>query len=1268
MMKRLKSLFLSLCMLASLLPASVVCADAAFQQRQDGIVWMEAENATENNGFSEYSSNGKSNGKATKVNLSGQATGTKKSLTFNFNISQTGDYEVWALVSNPNVTHLSYPYFGIDGGETKRISNYSGYQRDSAVIYNVTLAGSSQNVYWAKFDYTFSAGDHTIQYEVTKRAMDTGGTGYILNVLDCVVIAPKSLEVKPSGITLAPETKIFEPNSDGVILLEAEDGTTGGDIAMNAGSGATGEYMLTRTNISDDNTKTATLAFEFTVEKQESYDVWALISNPDADYISKPAYNWDDGGFETINQEFYGGFGNTNKPYTVDTDIDLFWKRIRVNNIFEAGNHSLVYKVGKRNIDNMIIAAIDCVAIVPTRLNWTPNGAEMPDTANELHSYNWIELEGEKTASGFDIPHYTGDTSSYNDASNKSLLYAYTKNVGDGDQKIIETNYDFTVTKSGEYDLYFLGAIDKGDANTIWLSRAYWDIDNNAPYQGTSANRISTNTVSSNAVYTVNGMKVMWHKMAENKYIEAGGHTLTIEYTHRNVDNATDHCVVGDVVLVVPHDWNWSIPESSEKVSTTAAKLDLQEEKTAIEQECSAGVTDNIVFHKRGTAGSYLTHTSNNTTVLTNSGVVTRPQYGEQDAQGVLSVTANRYISATDASSNPRTYAYEYTSGQRNINFTVPSEDVVDFVVDVESGRDVKVLQLTDPQIIDTSQGRTQDRRDSTARWKKDTKEEEYKKYMRQVITRYNPDLILLTGDLVYGEFDDTGESMLDLVEFMEGFEIPWAPIFGNHENESHEGVDWQCEQLENAEYCLFKQRTLTGNGNYTVGIRQDGTIKRVFFMLDSNGCANMSDESKANGHSKTSCGFGEDQIEWYTTQAQIIKGEYPNAKISFAFHIQPQIFETAFSKYGFPDARPINLDEVGDEGDFGYLGRKLKTPFDANNNVWNGIKNLGADSIFVGHEHCNSASVVYEGVRLQYGQKSSTYDRCNYRQEDGTIVGSSAIAGEPVIGGTAMELDNTGTITNPHIIYWQENSSEAEETYNTVYDFNGDDFDCTVNNSDIKIYKSSKTNDMPAGGSGYAYMRSDKYIVDVGMKFDKSLKFDNIKSVTLRMYVSEYTPTKTPLVRIYNDSENAILSGANYTDIGGKFGEWCDVDITNLVKTAGVNDIILVYRCYAQDAINVYFDSVTFEYEGSMFELPYYSVSSENSNTTVSVFVNSEYNTKTAIAAAYDSEGRMIDVGYNTIADNTANITIYTENINKLSVFVWDTIQLMKPLFQIEQ
>ncbi|MBQ7770399.1 MAG: metallophosphoesterase, partial [Clostridia bacterium] len=354
-------------------------------------------------------------------------------------------------------------------------------------------------------------------------------------------------------------------------------------------------------------------------------------------------------------------------------------------------------------------------------------------------------------------------------------------------------------------------------------------------------------------------------------------------------------------------------------------------------------------------------------------------------------------------------------------------EELIDFVVEVESGREPVVLQLSDPQLC----------------YWGDLETYSYG-YIRDVVEETNPDLILVTGDIVYGKFDETGSLLLSYIEFMESLEIPWAPVFGNHDNECIMGVDWQCAQFETAEDCLFKQGDVTGNGNYSVGIKQNEEILRVFYMLDSNGCSspmidrndNPTTPAAGTNTVKTTAGFGQDQIDWYTEEINAIHAIDADVKISFAYHIQQAIFGKAFEKYDEYDStlasgsssalkNPLNLDtlETSDETDFGYLGRRMKGAWDTDYSVWNGMKALGVDSIFVGHEHCNSASIVYEGVRFQYGQKSSTYDRYNWVFEDGTIQGdykeqmpSNAHA---LMGGTVIPISSQdGTIGTGYICY----------------------------------------------------------------------------------------------------------------------------------------------------------------------------------------------------------------------------------------------------------
>lgn len=351
------------------------------------------------------------------------------------------------------------------------------------------------------------------------------------------------------------------------------------------------------------------------------------------------------------------------------------------------------------------------------------------------------------------------------------------------------------------------------------------------------------------------------------------------------------------------------------------------------------------------------------------------------------------------------------------------SNEGLDFVVKVEKGKTPVVLHLTDPQIVEEDDA---------------LKERKCYRYIRETIEATDPDLILITGDLVYGKYDTTGEALLELIDFMESFQIPWAPVFGNHDNESKMGVAWQCEQLENARHCYFRRGDCRrGNGNYTIGIRQGGKLTRVFFMLDSGGCSAVSAQSLEDGGVLVTNGVEFPQMEWMEERAKTVLKHTPEANFSAAFHIQHYTFADALQQYGYGDSYlqplPINIDLHPQKkaGDFGYLGRDLKGGWDSFGDFQAILEEYGFDSVFVGHEHCNSASVVYNGIRYQYGQKSSEYDRKNFLQQDGSILGAYTADLPPLLGGTVVPLSaGKGEIENPYIylcdtwtnFQWSEN------------------------------------------------------------------------------------------------------------------------------------------------------------------------------------------------------------------------------------------------------
>ena len=411
----------------------------------------------------------------------------------------------------------------------------------------------------------------------------------------------------------------------------------------------------------------------------------------------------------------------------------------------------------------------------------------------------------------------------------------------------------------------------------------------------------------------------------------------------------------------------------------------------------------------------------------------------------------------------------------------------IDFVVSVESGKEPVILQLADPQIIDSSTKRSDVSlsNDAIAYWNKDSRDELAYDLMTEIIEASNPDLILVSGDNVYGKYDDDGHLHEEFVAFMEEFKIPWAPIMGNHDIETAKGADWICDLYEGAPNCLFKQNTLSGHGNYTIGIEQGGEIKRVIFNMDTNGCTGASQKSLDNpqtisyenntyGVRYGAYGLQKDQISWFEKAADDIKNDYPNAKLSLHIHVPMNKVYTAINdaykaKVGLDPVARIyhafnNITANGrflapervkghTEGDFGMVYTLYPNTFiecwdtettngtGNQDQTYNRIKAKGIDSIFLGHMHSNSISIVYEGVRFQFGQKCTLFDSVQRIDSTGKmsdVAGAYALnSGETaLVGGTVMKLDkDTGAIIDAYIEYNTGYGKEINwsKYYNTI-------------------------------------------------------------------------------------------------------------------------------------------------------------------------------------------------------------------------------------------
>ncbi|MGL4343799.1 MAG: metallophosphoesterase, partial [Cellulosilyticaceae bacterium] len=129
-----------------------------------------------------------------------------------------------------------------------------------------------------------------------------------------------------------------------------------------------------------------------------------------------------------------------------------------------------------------------------------------------------------------------------------------------------------------------------------------------------------------------------------------------------------------------------------------------------------------------------------------------------------------------------------------------------------------KILQFTDIHFSDNNEV-----------------DQETTKLMRKILQEETPDLIMITGDTVYGE-DNAKFLPLALAPVIES-QIPFSYTFGNHDTEDGEGYDALFSVLTQIPSCVVyhDERSKVGMGNHSLEIIDDnGNVKWAIVGMDS--------------------------------------------------------------------------------------------------------------------------------------------------------------------------------------------------------------------------------------------------------------------------------------------------------------------------------------------------------------------------------------------------------------------------------------------------
>lgn len=275
------------------------------------------------------------------------------------------------------------------------------------------------------------------------------------------------------------------------------------------------------------------------------------------------------------------------------------------------------------------------------------------------------------------------------------------------------------------------------------------------------------------------------------------------------------------------------------------------------------------------------------------------------------------------------------------------------FSLRIPADRDYKILQLTDMHLGFGLFSRKKDKLAMAA--------------VTELIHRTEPDLIVLTGDSVFPFFPKSGtmnnrKQAEKLLAFLDDFRIPYTLVFGNHDCEM--GSTCNKEQLAEifamGKYAVFtkgryehsKENPITGVGNYVLDLTDgEGRVLLPLIHLDSN----------MYGDGWFFSGFDcihEDQTDWCMEKLN----ERKVPAMAF-FHMPPAEFKEAYEKMKLGDHSVVyEHGSVGEKDE--YFGISNQPPHFFKKAVDNGWLKW----IFCGHDHLNTLSLTYQGIRMTYG------------------------------------------------------------------------------------------------------------------------------------------------------------------------------------------------------------------------------------------------------------------------------------------------------------
>lgn len=223
---------------------------------------------------------------------------------------------------------------------------------------------------------------------------------------------------------------------------------------------------------------------------------------------------------------------------------------------------------------------------------------------------------------------------------------------------------------------------------------------------------------------------------------------------------------------------------------------------------------------------------------------------------------------------------------------------------------------------------------------------------IKSTVESENPDVIILTGDVVTGE--PAAEGWKKVLSTLEATGVPYLLLNGNHDTEQDLSYKEMTDLIISSENCLNLSNSEGELADVALEIKggQGETVRALLYCIDSHSNSLLS-------HVGGYAWINYDQIVWYREQSNRYKannGGEPLPALAF-FHIPLVEYTEAFNRR---------------EGAFTGIRLESECPADINSGMFGAMLEQGdVMGVFAGHDHDNDYVASYKGISLGYGRFS---------------------------------------------------------------------------------------------------------------------------------------------------------------------------------------------------------------------------------------------------------------------------------------------------------